>query len=80
MFVPLLGSKMIDQTERDYSSDSESYEVFVGQITPQDFVKGFENFDDAVKDFLSSFPYDEPIPSWLETSLVTYLESQLCQV
>jgi len=72
---------MTEQTEREYSSDSEAYEVFVGQITPQDFVKGYEEFespvDEAVKDFLRSFPYDEPIPSWLEDALYRYVESKL---
>ena len=29
------------------------------------------------KDFLRNFPYDEPIPEWLENSLYRYVESNL---
>ena len=64
---------------RTYTSDAEAYEIFVGQITPKEFVKGYENFecpvDEAVKDFLRNFPYDEPIPEWLENSLYRYVDS-----
>jgi len=67
--------------ERKYLSDRAAYEVFVGQITPQEFVKGYEEFecpvDEAVKDFLRGFPYDEPIPIWLEDALYRYVESHL---
>lgn len=72
---------MVEQVERKYVSDAEAYEVFVGQITPQEFVKGYEEFespvDEAVKDFLRNFPYDEPIPKWLEDALYRYVESSL---
>lgn len=66
-------------TTRAYTSDAEAYEIFVGQITPKEFVKGYEDFecpvDEAVKDFLRNFPYDEPIPEWLENSLYRYVDS-----
>ncbi len=62
---------------RTYTSDAEAYEIFVGQITPKEFVKGYEAVDEAVKDFLRNFPYDEPIPEWLENSLYRYVESNL---
>jgi hypothetical protein len=72
---------MSKQTERKYVSDSEAYKIFVGQITPQEFVKGYEEFespvDEAVKDFLKNFPYDEPIPAWLELALYRYVKSKL---
>jgi hypothetical protein len=72
---------MTEQTERKYISDAEAYEVFVGQITPQEFVEGYQEFecpvDEAVKDFLRNFPYDEPIPAWLEDALYRYVESRL---
>ena len=69
------------QAERKYVSDADAYETFVGQITPQGFVKGYEEFespvDEAVKDFLRNFPYDEPIPFWLEDALYRYVEAKL---
>jgi hypothetical protein len=72
---------MLDLTERQYSTDAEAYEVFVGGITPQEFVKGFDAFecpvDEAVKDFLRNWPYGEPIPEWLESTLCRYVESRL---
>jgi hypothetical protein len=72
---------MLDLTERQYSTDAEAYEVFVGGITPQEFVKGFDAFecpvDEAVKDFLRSFPYEEAIPDWLEDALCRYVQAQL---
>jgi len=68
-------------TEREFVSDAESYAVFVGDIAPQEFVRDYEDFecpiDEAVKDFLRNFPFDEPIPSWLEDSLYSYVESAL---
>lgn len=68
-------------TERQYISDSEAYAVFVGSITPQEFVRGFEEFEcpelEAVRDFLRNFPFDEVPPPWLEDALYRYLESQL---
>lgn len=64
-----------------YDSDSEIYDVFVGQITPKEFVMGYEEFenpvDESVKDFLRNFPYDEPIPTWLEDALYRHIESSL---
>jgi hypothetical protein len=70
---------MNDQTERQYISDADAYKVFVGEITPQEFVKGYEEFecpvDEAVKDFLRNFPFDEPIPEWLEDALYRYVEA-----
>jgi hypothetical protein len=72
---------MVNQTERKYVSDAEAYNKFVGNITPYEFVEGFEEFDcpvdEAVKDFLRNFPYDEPIPAWLEDALYRYVESKL---
>jgi hypothetical protein len=72
---------MTEQRERKYTSDSEAYEIFVGQITPQEFVEGYQEFefpvDEAAKDFLRNFPYDEPIPSWLGDALYRYVESML---
>lgn len=72
---------MAQVIERKYQSDSEAYEVFVGQITPKEFVQGYEEFEDsideAVKDFLRNFPFDEPIPSWLEDALYRYVDAAL---
>jgi hypothetical protein len=72
---------MFEQTERKYTTDAEAYAIFVGSITPQQFVDGFEEFecpvDEAVKDFLRNFPYDELIPLWLEDALYRYVEAQL---
>lgn len=66
---------------RKYTTDSEAYEVFIGQITPQEFIKGYEDFEDpideAVKDFLRNFPYVEPIPEWLEDAIYRHVSSSL---
>jgi len=68
------------ETNRVYVSDSESYEVFIGNLTPQKFIESYSEFEDpideAVKDFLRNFPYDEPIPDWLEDSLYRYVSNQ----
>jgi hypothetical protein len=69
-------------TEIQQMTDAEAYECYVGQITPQEFVKGYEEFecvpDEAVKDFLRNFPFaDESIPPWLEDALYRYVESKL---
>ena len=69
-------------TERIYKSDSDAYEIFVGSISPQEFVKGYEKFDcpadEAIKDFLRTWPYeDEAPPSWLEDALLGYVQLAL---
>ena len=69
-------------TERSYTSDSDAYEIFVGALSPQEFIKGYEEFecpaDEAVKDFLRTWPYeDEAPPSWLEDALLGYVQSAL---
>jgi hypothetical protein len=69
-------------TERAYTTDSDAYDIFVGGITPAEFIKGYEEFefpvDEAIKDFLRSWPYiDETPPSWLEEALYRYVESQI---
>lgn len=66
-------------TERAYKSDSEAYEVFVGGITPEEFVAGFDSAEAAVTDFMENFedPDGEDAPSWLEGALLSYLEAKL---
>ena len=69
-------------TERAYTSDENAYEIFVGQISVQEFVEGYEDFecpcDEAVKDFLRNWPWvDEVPPSWLEDALYRYVDSEL---
>jgi hypothetical protein len=69
-------------TEREYTTDSEAYEIFVGKVEPQEFVRGYEEFDcpvdEAVKDFLRNWPHvDEAPPSWLEDALYRYVESKI---
>ena len=71
---------MTTTTERAYTTDSEAYEVFVGQITPEEFIKGYEEFecpiDEAIKDFIRNWPHaDEMPPSWLEGALYDYIEA-----
>lgn len=65
---------MTNQTDREFISHPESWNVFVGGITPQEFCKGFESAESAVDDFLNNFPFDEKIPAWLRTSLLDYIE------
>jgi len=68
-------------SERAYTTDSEAYDIFVGGITPAEFIKGYEEFecpiDEAIKDFIRSWPYDETPPAWLEAALFRYVESQI---
>jgi hypothetical protein len=68
-------------TERAYKSDAEAYEVFVGGITPEQFVAGFDSTESAVTDFMENFedPDGEDAPSWLESALLSYLEIKLAE-
>jgi hypothetical protein len=68
--------------ERAYTSDTDAYECFVGQITPQEFVAGFEEFDwpigAAIESLLRQWPWDDEMPpSWLGDALYRYVESRL---
>jgi hypothetical protein len=65
---------MTTEAERAYTTDAEAYEVFVGQITPEEFIKGYEEFecpiDEAIKDFIRSWPHaDENPPSGLNVAV-----------
>ena len=65
-------------TERQYTSDHEAYEIFVGQITPEEFIAPFVGSNDptaeAIRSLLSDWPWEETAPSWLEDALYRYVE------
>jgi hypothetical protein len=66
---------------RQFVSDFESWNVFIGAITPKQFIEGYEAFqnplDKALEDFIKDFPFNEPIPEWLEDSLRRYGERKI---
>ena len=69
-------------TERAYTSDQDAYEVFVGQVTPHEFLQGYEEFecpyDEAIQDFFRNWPHaDEAPPSWLQDALYRYVGSAI---
>jgi hypothetical protein len=67
-----------EQTERKYVSEPEAYEVFVGQITPQEFVAPFHgNVDDAISNLINNWEYDGNPPSWLRDALCRYVTEKL---
>lgn len=70
---------MTNQLERKYVSDFESYAVFVGQITPQEFVAPFDGDLSRAIDNLETGVYDEPIPSWLKGAITRYVEEKLAE-
>lgn len=73
--------------ERLYTSDAEAWAVFVGDITPEEFVKPFlkpflksdpidaayDPVDAAIKDHMSDWGWEEEPPSWLEYALDRYI-------
>lgn len=69
---------MTTTTERQYTSDHEAYESFVGQITPEEFIAPFIGSNDptaeAIRSLMSDWVWDEPAPSWLESALYRYVE------
>lgn len=75
--IPLELQQPINPSERAYTSDRKAYEVFVGQITPQEFVAPFGNINKAISNLIENWPYDEPVPSWLEAALFRYVEDRL---
>lgn len=63
--------------ERKFTSDAESWEIFIGGISPKEFVRGYKNAEEAVDDFLANYPFDdEPAPTWLRGSLLSYLDDR----
>lgn len=70
---------MTTNNERTFVSDSETWNVFIGGITPKQFCEGFANADSAIDDFLTNYPFDDEIPSWLRGSLMEYIESAIEQ-
>jgi len=69
--------ELITPSEREFVSNSEAYECFVGSITPQEFVKSFESVEAAINNLLETWTWDEPIPSWLSSALFEYVEGAL---
>ena len=65
-------------TERQYTTDHEAWEIFVGGITPQQFVAPYGEFNDptaeAIRSLISDWPWEEPAPSWLASALYRYVE------
>ncbi len=68
-------------TERAYISDSEAYDVFVGGITPQEFMQTFTpvyiSAQEAVSEFIENACFDQEVPSWLESALTRYIEKAI---
>ena len=63
-------------------TDAQLYECYVGSLTPEEFVKGYENCDgdcihEAIKGFLRQWPWEEPIPDGLVAALYRYVASVL---
>ena len=68
---------MYDTTERAFTSDSESWDIFVGGITPEDFIDGFQSPESAVRGMLEAWQYEEHAPTWLKESLLRYIQTHL---
>lgn len=66
---------MTTTQQRSFVSDAETWEVFVGGITPREFCSRFSSADSAVSDYINNYPFDDEIPSWLRGSLIEYIES-----
>lgn len=68
-------------TERPYTTDKAAYEIFVGGITPRQFVAPYGESNDptaeAIRDLIRQWPWDEVPPSWLEDALYRYVEDSL---
>lgn len=65
------------QGERQYTTDYEAYQVFVGQITPQEFVSPFGSINLAIDNLIANWQFQEPVPSWLYSALFRYVEDRL---
>lgn len=64
--------------ENGFVSDSDSYERFVGGITPREFVEDFDSIEDAVNHLIEQdWVHEEPAPTWLRASLINYVSSEL---
>lgn len=63
-------------SERKYISDAETWNIYVGNITPKEFMGGYDNPIDAVQNYINKdYPFGDDKPSWLRGSLVSYIES-----
>jgi hypothetical protein len=57
-----------------YTTDENAYEIFIGNITPQEFVKPFDqDVSLAIDNLLDNWVWDEPIPAWLASALYRYV-------
>lgn len=67
----------MENKQRPYNSDAETWNVFVGSITPQEFLDPYIGSDDpinaAIHSLMSSWGWYEEPPSWLEASLTRYI-------
>jgi hypothetical protein len=63
--------------EREYTDDQDAYETFVGNITPQEFVKPFGSINAAIDNLIDNWVWNEPVPSWLKKALFCYIEDKI---
>lgn len=62
--------------ERQFTTNDEAYEIFVGSLTPQEFIAGYDTPELAVDQYLDhGYPHEEK-PTWLRKALIEYLNSQ----
>ena len=67
---------MTTQAERQFTTNSDAWEIFVGSITPQEFFAPFNSASDAIESLIADWPWDEPVPTWLRSALANYISSR----
>ena len=62
--------------EREFTNDYDVWGIYVGGMTPAEFVAPYgDSVEEAVFEFLTQdWPWDETPPSWLEESMLRYIE------
>lgn len=71
----------MENKQRPYNSDAETWNVFVGSITPQEFLDPYIGSDDptshAIRSLMRTWIWDEEPPKWLESILRRYISNNL---
>jgi hypothetical protein len=76
-------AQMEDGQEREYTSDVDAGGNFVGGVTPEEFLSGYENCKDpiapSITEYLVDWVYSIPAPSWSREALYSYMIDRLAE-
>ena len=54
----------------------EYYELYIGQITVNEFLLGFDSFEQAIENVIAEWVWEDPVPDDFREVILTYCTAQ----